>query len=335
MFRITTSPAAYSNSTTRPAVITHRPSCSCMRRSRGSGMPSRIAATAADMPLSYQSFKKYAQESPGKTACHRPMAVLSPEIWGYFDNGKLHTDTITNGAGTGGTVLETHTAGYETNGIYLDGNRASDAYALNGPGSTACAGSAPSCTAAYSYDARDRLTGYTDGHGGTTSYAFDQNNSADSSIRAGNITTQTTPQGTTTSAYKGNQLTSTTTGGVTSDYWYDPLGRLTCVTTTAGTAASCNTAATGGTISPAVITANSYDFMDRFTATHSYSAGTPTSNATYSYDALDRTAQETEHHPSANITRTTTFAYEGLTNLSTQEVQQNTGAKTYDYDAYG
>src|SRR5712691_4133520 len=82
MFRITTSPAAYSNSTTRPAVITHRPSCSCLRRSRGSGMPSRIAATAADMPLSYQSFKKYAQESPGKTACHRPMAVLSPEIWG-------------------------------------------------------------------------------------------------------------------------------------------------------------------------------------------------------------------------------------------------------------
>src|SRR6266851_6425770 len=81
MFRITTSPAGYSNSTTRPAVITHRPSCSCMRRSRGSGMPSRIAATAADIPLSYQSFKKYAQECPDKTACHRPMAVLSPEIW--------------------------------------------------------------------------------------------------------------------------------------------------------------------------------------------------------------------------------------------------------------
>src|ERR1700691_1823432 len=75
MFRITTSRAAYSNSTTRPAVITHRPSSSCMRRSRGSGMPSRIAATAADMPLSYQTFKKYAQEGPDKTACHRPTAV--------------------------------------------------------------------------------------------------------------------------------------------------------------------------------------------------------------------------------------------------------------------
>src|SRR5271165_2386639 len=92
MFRITTSPAAYSNSTTRPAVITHRPSCSCMRRSRGSGMPSRIAATAADIPLSYQSFKKYAQESPDKTACHRLMAVLSPEIW-VFGTGQARNRT--------------------------------------------------------------------------------------------------------------------------------------------------------------------------------------------------------------------------------------------------
>ena len=263
--------------------------------------------------------------------------------WTYFDNGKLNTDTIRKGSPTG-TVLETHTAGYQTNGIYIDGNRTSDAYALNGPGSTTCTGTSPSCTATYSYDARDLLTGYTDGHGGTTSYAFDQNNSADSSIRAGNITTQTTPQGTTTSTYKGNQLTSTTTGGVTSKYWYDALGRLTCVTTTAGTASSCNTVATGGTVSPAVITASSYDFMDRFTATSSYSSGTLASNATYSYDALDRTAQETEKHPSANLTRTTTFNYEGLTNLATQEVWTNkdnsgtttsTDTKTYDYDTYG
>jgi RHS repeat-associated protein len=258
--------------------------------------------------------------------------------WTYFDNGKLHTDTITNGAGT---VLETHTVGYETGGIYLDGNRTTDAFALNGPSSTVCTGSTASCTATYTYDARDRLKSYTDGHGGTTTYTFDQNNSADSSIRAGNITTQTTPQGTTTSTYKGNQLTSSTTGGVTHDYFYDGLGRLTCVTTTAGTAASCNSVATGGTVSTAVVTANSYDFMDRFTATASYSSGTKTSDATYTYDALDRTAQETEHHPSANITRTTTFNYEGLSNLSTQEVQHNSGAttstdtKTYDYDAYG
>jgi RHS repeat-associated protein len=255
----------------------------------------------------------------------------------YFDNGLLQTETITNGANT---VLETHTLGYQASGIYMDGNRTSDAYALNGPSSTACTGSTASCTATYSYDARDRLTGYTDGHGGTTSNAFDQNNSADSSIRAGNITTQTTPQGTTTYTYKGNQLTSATAGGATSDYWYDALGRLSCVTTTAGTAASCNTI-NSGSVSPAVITAYSYDFMDRFTATHSYTAATPASSASYVYDALGRTASETETHNAANLNRTTTFTYQGLTGLSTQEVQNNTGAttstdtKTYGNDAYG
>jgi len=161
------------------------------------------------------------------------------------------------------------------------------------------------------------------------------------SIRAGNITTQTTPQATTTSTYKGNQLTSTTTGGTTHDDWYDPLGRLTCVTTSAGNAGSCDTVTTGGTVSSAVLTANTYDFMDRFTTTSSYSTGTLTGKATYSYDALDRTAQEIENHPTANLNRTTTFSYEGLTNLVTKELQQNTGAttstdtKTYNYDSYG
>jgi RHS repeat-associated protein len=258
--------------------------------------------------------------------------------WTYFDNGKLNTDKITNGAGT---VLETHTVNYSPGGTYNNGNRTTDAFALNGPGSTVCTGTAPSCTATYTYDARDRLKSATDGHGGTTSYTFDQNNSADSTIRVGNITTQTTPQGTTTSTYKGSQLTSTTTGTTIHDYWYDALGRLTCVTTTAGDANSCDSVTTGNTVSSAVITANSYDFMDRFTNTSSYSASTLTSKASYSYDALDRTAQETENHPTANFNRTTTFSYEGLTNLVTQEVQQNTGAtpntdtKTYNYDTYG
>ena len=258
--------------------------------------------------------------------------------WTYFDNGKLHTDTITNHAAA---VIEIHTVNYSPGGIYNNGNRTTDVFALNGPGSTVCTGTAPSCTITNTYDARDRLKSATDGHGGTTTYTFDENNSADPTIRAGNITTQTTPQGTTTSTYKGNQLTSTTTSGVTRDYWYDPLGRLSCVTTTAGNANSCDSVTTGNTVSSAVITANSYDFMDRFTTTSSYSASTLTSKAAYSYDALDRTAQETENHPTANLNRTTTFSYEGLTNLVTKEIQDNTGAiastdtKTYNYDAYG
>ena len=260
--------------------------------------------------------------------------------WAYFDNGLLHTQSTTNG---NGTVLETHTLDYQANGIYMNGNRTSDAYSLNGPGSTACTGTTPACTASYSYNARDQLVSAADGHGGTTTYTYDQAaDLADPSIQAGNITTQTSPAGTTTSTYTGDQLTTTATGGVTSKYWYDGLGRLTCVTTTSGTAASCDTTATGNTsVSPAVITATSYDFMDRFTATHTYSNGTAVSSASYSYDALDRTAAETETHNAANLQRTTTFSYEGMTNLATQEVQATTGAttstdtKTYDYDVYG
>ena len=122
--------------------------------------------------------------------------------WTYFDNGKLKSATITSFPNGVSTVRETHTVNYSPGGTYNNGNRTTDAFALNGPGSTVCTGTAPSCTATNTYDARDRLKSATDGHGGTTSYTFDENNennSADTTIRAGNITTQATPQGTTTS----------------------------------------------------------------------------------------------------------------------------------------
>ena len=50
-------------------------------------MPSRIAATAADMPLFYQSFNSYAQAIAVKTAAHGLRVSLLPEIWGAFADG--------------------------------------------------------------------------------------------------------------------------------------------------------------------------------------------------------------------------------------------------------
>ena len=44
-------------------------------------MPSRIAATAADMPLSYQNFKNYAEKIADKTAHHALHIFPLPEIW--------------------------------------------------------------------------------------------------------------------------------------------------------------------------------------------------------------------------------------------------------------
>ena len=83
MFRIAVSAASYSNRTTGPAEITHRPPEVSIRRSRGSGMPSRMAATAADMPLSYQSFNNYAQVIADKT-----WLFPSRRVCGWLDNAK-------------------------------------------------------------------------------------------------------------------------------------------------------------------------------------------------------------------------------------------------------
>ncbi|MDQ1699252.1 MAG: hypothetical protein QOG34_1115, partial [Frankiaceae bacterium] len=250
-----------------------------------------------------------------------------------------NTLNTVNGAGT---VLETHTVGYESAGAFVNGNRTSDAFAMNGPGSTACTGATPTCTATYSYDARDRLYRSTDGHGGTTTDKFDESNSADPSIRAGNITTETGgANGGFTATYNGNQLATVGAGGTTIDYWYDTLGRNTCVTTVAGSAASCNSGATGTSADPAVVTANSYDYLDRLVSAKSYSAGSLTDSAAYTYDALGRVSQETENHPTANINRTTDFSYLGLTGLVGTETARNTGGttntdtKSYTYDAYG
>ena len=49
-------------------------------------MPSRIAATAADMPLFYQSFNSYAQAIAVKTAAHGLRVSLLPEIWDREDS---------------------------------------------------------------------------------------------------------------------------------------------------------------------------------------------------------------------------------------------------------
>ena len=54
-------------------------------------MPSRIAATAADMPLFYQSFNSYAQAIAVKTAAHGLRVSLLPEIWVLYFGVRIST----------------------------------------------------------------------------------------------------------------------------------------------------------------------------------------------------------------------------------------------------
>ena len=276
--------------------------------------------------------------------------------WTYNDNGKLDTLQV---RGASGQVLQTHTVGYDDpTGIYNNGIRTSDRFALNGPGSSQCTGSTPSCTASYVYDARDKLIAANDGHGTQTSYTLDGTPASctptDTTIRAGNITTETAVTAaatkTTSRCYAGSQQTTQTDpSGTTTKYWYDDLARLWCTTTTTVSDRSACNHSDGAPADTRLRQVNTYDYLDHLTGTRRYdTAGAKTDSATYVYDALDRIATERETHTQGSVAdRTTTFTYLGLSNQSVAEHQSTvtvcaatdrptlTGDKTYLYDATG
>jgi RHS repeat-associated protein len=247
--------------------------------------------------------------------------------WDYFANGKLNHLTTKNGSGA---TLEAHTVGYlDTNGIYVDGNRTQDSLSLQ-PGSGMSSPCFPTtCNASYTYDPRDRLVSQNDGHGSTTAYTLDP---------SGNILGEAINGATTkTYSYLGAQLQQVTAGGQTSKYWYDDLGRLHCVTTSAGSASDCGSGPTG---TANLLADYEYDYLDRLSTYQAYSGGSRTDNAQYAYDALNRVASESELHPGFNGTpRTTQFSYLGLGAQLTEEQRSNTtgtlGVKDYTYDAFG
>jgi RHS repeat-associated protein len=275
----------------------------------------------------------------GTSACTEAAPAWSTKqttTWDWFANAKLKTLVTKNGAGT---VQESHTVGYtDPTGIYVNGNRTTDTYTLNGPGATACA-STP-CTQTWTYDPRDRLIRHDDGHGGTSSYTLDEPaRQSDPLIRAGNATTQTDPRnGTRNLRYTGDQLSEiSTASGVTGKYWYDDDANLDCVTTAAGTKDDCSPS---GQTTPSanLISDYGYDALNRLVTARGWTY--PSNNARYTYDPLDRLVSEWENHYGFARTRTTTFDYLGLTNLATRETRKDSAGallrdNTYGYDVYG
>jgi RHS repeat-associated protein len=250
--------------------------------------------------------------------------------WSYYANDKLQSMTTT-GAGQS-QPLEQHTVGYlDPGGIYVDGNRTTDSFTLK-PGTAASGACYPTaCNASYTYDPRDRLTSQDDGRGTVTTYDLDPSGNIQDEKVNGNLTKQYT--------YQGSLLQQVTAGGVVSKYWYDDVGRLHCVTTVAGSAGDCSTAASGA--SSNLLADYEYDYMDRLQSYQAYGSGNRTDYATYAYDALNRLATETELHPNFNggDTRSTQYSYLGLGGQLTREQQSNsTGlldTRDYSYDAYG
>jgi RHS repeat-associated protein len=254
-------------------------------------------------------------------------ALQQLTTWDYYANDLLNHMTTTNASGA---TLEAHTVSYlDPGGVFDDGFRTQDVYSQQQPSNTTQACS-PSCTATYSYDPRDRLISENNGHGTRTTYTVDG---------GGNVLTEA-ENGTTTKTYtyNGDQIATLTSGGRTLAYHYDTLGRLWCITTTAGSIADCGPSA-NSTSSSNLVTDYEYDYLDRLRSYRAFSSGTVTDTSTYVYDALDRQVSETESHPGLTAPRTTQSTYLGLSKQLTQEqVSSNnttTEVKDYTYDPYG
>lgn len=235
--------------------------------------------------------------------------------WDWHANGKL--DVLTTKTPTG--VTERHDAGYlDLAGIYVNGHRTVDDFVLATPGGSApCPPGGPGCKATYRYDALERLTFATDGHGGSSTYTLDPAGNATRIVRdpsgaAGDETV-------TTQTYAGQQTLTLTTqeGGaapVSFAYFYDRRGELDCVTLEGGTAGDCLTAASGhpGGASSKLVASYGWDYLDRIETIKRYQpmAGAPAridTVADYRHDALDRLAeQSTVRHDTTTDAATVT-----------------------------
>jgi RHS repeat-associated protein len=236
----------------------------------------------------------------------------------YYDNGDLRTLTNRDGSDN---IVESHTLSYIGGSVYMDGNRMSDVFELkNADGGSTCFPT--TCTATWTYDARGRLTQEADGVGHTTTYTLDT---------IGNVTQQSTNgQAATTNTFNGQQLTTSTQGGVTSRYIYDSSGNVDCITDASWTANTCP-AVGGGSLKTDYI----YDYTNRLSGTRFYSGGTLTDSADYVNDPLNRLVTETETH--SGVTTTTQLTYIGSSDAVSKEVVTGAGAttKTYAYDGLG
>jgi RHS repeat-associated protein len=159
-------------------------------------------------------------------------------------------------------------------------------------------------TYTFSYDPQDRIS-RLDKTGDSTAtelYTYDANS---------NTVAQTIKDAESTSKYDRNRLHSTTSGGVTSTYNYDPLGRL-------------DTVSVGGERAQK----HYYDGFDR-TAKTTAGVGATAKSTTYAYDPFDRTVSQTTG------SKTTAFTYLGMDNQVLREEVAGKATKSYQYAPWG
>ncbi len=284
------------------------------------------ASNSDDERLTY-SYTPTGQLSSRALAKVNPASTEQEAVFEYFDNGLLRQQTNYRGA-QGGDIVERHQLSYIDDGVYMNGNKVSDTFMLNGPDAGArCYGS--NCTATWEYDAQDRLV--VEGPG-TESYpalhGFDMDT-------IGNVIWD----GETKSTYLGQRLdTQKGPDGYTFRLIYDGRGNLACkVWTPTWDQTVCPT------VPENLLESYTYDYKNRLTAYARYGLQSQLIDQTaYTLDSLDRTISKTETHVEDggmgdSHTTTTQSVYEGDSTTVTKEILTGWGPteKTYAQDAFG
>jgi RHS repeat-associated protein len=200
----------------------------------------------------------------------------------------------------GGDVVNEHTLTYDENG-----NRTRDVARKQNADDHA---EIEDNTHAYTYDPRDRVTRVekTGDDESTETYRHDDND---------NVVEQSIDDVDTEFTYDRNRLVSSTSRGVTSNYTYDPFGRLSRVT--------------GGERTERYI----YDGFDH-TVENRVSTTNASRTSTYVYDPLDRTVEQTVSGTGIE-TRTTEQRYLGLSEQVLTELENGELSKSYHYSPHG
>ncbi|HEX2084376.1 MAG TPA: LamG-like jellyroll fold domain-containing protein [Solirubrobacteraceae bacterium] len=276
--------------------------------------------------------------------------------WTHYENGLLKTLVTKTGSGE---IKESHDVEYIDAGVYMNGHRTKDTFILKGPNKTGakCQGNNASglkCVTRYKYDARDRLIQEDRDRVGPSDTAASTKTTKYTLDTLGNITDQEGPSNDPNILkdfpdatekvhfdYDGTRLkkqTVTLTAGGTSTSssiwsWYDAEGNLWC-TTKVDQSDLCAKEASSHNSS--VLSHQVYDGLDRLLRHRNWGAtsGQQERSTTYSYDALDRLAQQTQTNGGSTSStgdgpgdpRTTVFTYLGLSELVTEEREKNTDA---------
>jgi RHS repeat-associated protein len=277
--------------------------------------------TTSYLPQGWELQRTTDKYVPGGSPVWQPKKV---QDWTYYDNGQLKTMSTKNGSGT---VLESHDLTYtDDDNQYVNGNQTVDTFKRSGPAASC---SSATCTARYTYDARDRLKREEISNGSISDYTLKPPGTIEKEVQTGlDPATNTTTTRTTTYHHLGTRLDTVTSNGATNKYHYDTHGNVNCITGDTGTDADCERP-NGSLID------YSYDGLDRLTG---YQDSANSINTSYEYDALDRQARQEKHGSAGGPT--TNFSYLGLSDKVTKEEQLDTGGsvsrtKEYSYDAFG